>query len=79
MLRRINTIGAFIILGAASLSARPAQKDPDDDTKKEKTLEEAIDEATLRISERVNVVGSVKALETIPGSAYVLEGEALEH
>ena len=61
-------LAALILTGTANSGAH------DDD----KTLEEAIDEATLTIRERVHVVGSVSALETLPGSAYVIDGEAIE-
>ena len=70
MLRTTTISLATLLLTAA---ASPAQDDTEQ--KKEKTLEEAIDDATLRISERVNVVGSTSSLETIPGSAYVIEGD----
>ncbi len=77
MLREISTITlvALILAGTVTSSAQDDSDAKDDD---KKTLEEAIAEATLRISERVNVVGSESALETIPGSAYVIDGEALE-
>ncbi len=77
MLREISTITlvALILAGTVTSSAQDDSDAKDDD---KKTLEEAINEATLRISERVNVVGSGSALETIPGSAYVIDGEALE-
>ncbi|GMR23940.1 MAG: TonB-dependent receptor [Acidobacteriota bacterium] len=68
-------LAAIILVNTATYGAQdpPGTKSDDD-----KTFEEAIDEATLIISERVNVVGSESALETIPGSAYVIDGEALE-
>ena len=77
MLREISTLtlAALILAGTVTSSAEDDSDAKDDD---KKTLEEAIAEATLRISERVNVVGSESALETIPGSAYVIDGEALE-
>ena len=77
MLREISTITlvALILAGTVTSSAQDDSDAKDDD---KKTLEEAINEATLRISECVNVVGSESALETIPGSAYVIDGEALE-
>ena len=77
MLREISTITlvALILAGTVTSSAQDDSDAKDDD---KKNLEEAINEATLRISERVNVVGSESALETIPGSAYVIDGEALE-
>ena len=77
MLREIITftLAALILAGTVTSSAEDDSDAKDDD---KKTLEEAINEATLRISERVNVVGSASSLETIPGSAYVIDGEALE-
>ena len=77
MLREISTITlvALILAGTVTSSAQDDSDAKDDD---KKIQEEAINEATLRISERVNVVGSESALETIPGSAYVIDGEALE-
>lgn len=68
-------ITTTVLAGLFATSIAIAQ---DDDPKKDKTLEEAIDEAALRISESVNVIGSESALETMPGSAYVIDGDALE-
>lgn len=50
----------------------------DDEAQKNKTRKEALEEASLRISESVNVVGSESARETMPGSAYVIDGDALQ-
>ena len=70
------TLAALTIFGTATYGAQDDSETKHDD----KTLDEVtvVAEATLRISERVNVVGSESALETMPGSAYVIDGEALE-
>ena len=70
----------LLTLAALFLACTAGAQNESEKQKDTKTLEEATElaEATLRISERVNVVGSASALETIPGSAYVIEGEALE-
>ena len=75
MFRPFFTAATLAALVASNLLAAqdPSQKD-----REEQTLEDAIERATIRIRERVNVVGTDKALETIPGAAYALEGEELE-
>ena len=65
-------IGFTALVLSVAVSAGAAQKKEDDET-----LQEAIEAATLRVSERVNVVGSRDALETVPGAAYVVEAEEL--
>ncbi len=62
----------------AFLAASMAGAQDGDEDQKTKTREKALDEAALHISESVNVVGSESALETMPGSAYVIDGQALE-
>lgn len=81
MLRAIITIGTIALAGlflAGTSGAQDESTEKQDNKENTKTLEEAIDEATLRISELVNVVGSESSLETLPGSAYVLDGKALD-
>ena len=76
MFRTFFTAATLTALVAANPLA--AQDDPSQEDHEENTLEESIEKATLRIRERVMVVGTQKALETIPGAAYALEGEDLE-
>ena len=73
MFRTFFTAATLAALVASNLLA--AQDDPSQKDREEQTLEDAIERATIRIRERVNVVGTDKALETIPGAAYALEGE----
>ena len=75
MFRTFFTAATLAALVASNLLA--AQDDPSQKDREEQTLEDAIERATIRIRERVNVVGTDKALETIPGAAYALEGEEL--
>ncbi len=76
MFRIFLTAATLTALAAANALA--AQDNPNQEHREEKTLEQSIEEATLRIRERVMVVGTHKALETIPGAAFALEGEELE-
>ncbi len=69
-----------VLLLAAPLSLGVAAQDQtiENEAQKEKTLEEVLEEQALRVSERVNVIGSEQALERIPGSAYVIDAEELD-
>ena len=67
-----------LTLATLFLACTAGAQDESETQKDTKTLKEAIEEATLRISERVNVVGSASSLETIPGSTYIIDGEAIE-
>ncbi len=75
------TLSTTLLLAAAG--AAQDESDNQDSSQQEsseetKTLQEAITNAKIRVSELVNVVATQDALETIPGSAMLLEGETLE-
>ena len=62
---------AAVALGDESKSSEAKAQDD------EKTLEEALDEAIIRISESVDVVANEKSRSRLPGSAYRISGEDL--
>jgi len=79
MLLIVSTTLVFATGTAAQEGPDKKQGSPQEQRSPEqKTIEEAIADATLRVSELVNVVASQSALETLPGSAYLLHGEELQ-